>query len=136
MRTAAERFSRRLFFILAAALAGYSFAFPELSVAAESLSATVELPRVKRASPPWGKDPFVPLVAVTTTAPALKLTAIFYNAAKPSAIINGAIVYAGDIIGGQKVIAIEKTRVILQGEAGRVKLDIADTAPEPKDDKK
>ncbi|TAN61813.1 hypothetical protein EPN18_05930 [bacterium] len=103
--------------------------------AVESITETAELPRAKRPSAPWGKDPFVPLVSATSTHNGLKLSAIFYNSTKPSAIINGNIVSVGSIITGQKVIAIDKTHVILQGETGKVRLDIA-SAPEPDDEKK
>ncbi|MEK7680085.1 MAG: hypothetical protein AAB356_07820 [Deltaproteobacteria bacterium] len=73
----------------------------------------------------WGRDPFIPLAGKAGVEPGLKLTAIFYNTEKPSAIVNGSIVYAGSAVAGQKVIDIGRTHVILQGEKGPVRLDIS-----------
>lgn len=102
-----------------------------LSLAAdESLSYAGKLPPTKPASIAWGKDPFVALVVSrqgvkAATKQDLLLTAIFYNKTKPSAIINGRIVYTGSVVFGQKVIDIGRTHVILQGESGTARLEIA-----------
>lgn len=91
----------------------------------ESLSGTLDVPRTKHTAITWGRDPFVPLIRLGSPYE-LKLSAIFYNKEKPSAIINGVIVYAGSVVNGQKVIDIAKTHVILQGETGKVRLELAD----------
>ncbi len=88
-----------------------------------SLSYTLQLPPAKTPVIAWGRDPFVPLIA-DMEAPDMLLTAIFYHTESPSAIINADIVYVGSIINGQKVIDIGKTHVILQGVAGRTRLEI------------
>lgn len=93
----------------------------------ESLSYTVQVPPTKKPQLSWGRDLFVPLVR-RGVATDLRLTAIFYNNVKPSAIINGNIVYIGGFVNGQKVIDIGKTHVILLGESGRIRLDIAGLA--------
>lgn len=90
------------------------------------LSGTLELPRTTGAPVEWGRDPFVPLVK-KVAAPDTVLKAVIYNPENPSAIINGHIVYVGSEIGGQKVIDIGRTHVILQGEYGRVRLEISET---------
>ena len=97
---------------------------------AESLSYRTELPistAQKRVSQ-WGKDPFVPAVKSSLKGPSegLRLTAIFYNAKNPSAIINERIVYRGSLLDGQKIIDIGMTHVILQAENGPMRLDLAE----------
>src|SRR5574337_248549 len=92
----------------------------------ESLSYVGKLPPAKSLPLAWGRDPFVPLLKAAGAVPDLRLTAIFYNPRNPSAIINGRIVYAGSVVKGQKVIDIGRTHVILQGENGQVKVQIAD----------
>lgn len=77
----------------------------------------------------WGKDPFVPAVVVqgpAGTAIDLKLTAVFYSAQNPSAIVNDRIVYRGSFVKGQKVIDIGSTHVILQGDRGRLRLELSE----------
>lgn len=99
----------------------------------QSLSWTGKLPPTKGATVAWGKDPFSPLVKhvviqgqqAAPVGPALKLTAVFYNNVRPSALINDRIVYKGSVVYGQKVIDIGKTHVILQGESGSTRLEIA-----------
>lgn len=98
----------------------------------ESLSYTVALPPVKGAVAAWGRDPFRLPTATQTAGPALKLKAIFFNNENPSAIIDNLIVYRGGEIKGHKVIDIGHTHVILQGEYGRVRLDLSGTT-EPRD---
>ena len=90
-----------------------------------SLSLRIELPPQAKGIQAWGRDPFIPLAGKAGAEPGLKLTAIFYNTEKPSAIVNGSIVYAGSSVAGQKVIDIGRTHVILQGEKGPVRLDIS-----------
>ncbi|MBI5643919.1 MAG: hypothetical protein HY954_10655 [Deltaproteobacteria bacterium] len=87
------------------------------------------MPPTKAAPLSWGKDPFTPAVRQATgtaQAPEIKLKAIFYNDRRPSAIINDNIVYSGSVIMGQKVIDIGRTHVILQGENGSIRLDLAE----------
>ncbi len=90
----------------------------------ESISIRAEVPPTERPRLPWGKkDPFVPLVPTgaqpgVEAAAELKLTAIFFNKDKPSAIINDRIVYVGSLIRGQKIVDIGKTHVILQNKDG------------------
>lgn len=75
----------------------------------------------------WGKDPFVPAVqGEATVAADLKLTAVFYNAQNPSAIVNDRIVYRGSLVRGQKVIDIGSTHVILHGDRGRLRLELSE----------
>lgn len=93
-----------------------------------SLSHKAALPLTKDTRIKWGRDPF--MQAGKTSAPLdMRLTAIFYNAESPSAIINGRIVYRGSEVSGQKVIDIGSTHVILQTSAGRIRLDMTG-APE------
>lgn len=100
--------------------------------AEESISIRTEVPPTEKPRLIWGKDPFVPLVptgAETGTAAAaaaeLKLTAIFFNKDKPSAIINDRIVYVGSLIRGQKIVDIGMTHVILQNKEGSRRLEFA-----------
>lgn len=115
-----------------ACLIALYFVSPAAATAAqppESLSYTLPLPPTKGAAPAWGKDPFVPAVSTPGRAAAadMRLTAIFYNPLKPSAIINGSIVYVGSVINSQKVIDIGDTHVILFGASGRIRLEITET---------
>lgn len=90
-----------------------------------SLSLRIELPPQAKGIQAWGRDPFIPLAGKAGVEPGLKLTAVFYNTEKPSAIVNGSIVHVGGSVAGQKVIDIGRTHVILQGEKGPVRLDIS-----------
>jgi hypothetical protein len=92
--------------------------------AEESLTIALDLPPTKSTPVPWGRDPFVPLLA-EVTAPDMALKAIFYHASRPSAIINADIVYEGSTVNGQKVIDIGRTHVILQSVSGRIRLELA-----------
>jgi hypothetical protein len=75
----------------------------------------------------WSKDPFVPAVRDPGgLAGGLRLTAVFYNAKNPSAIVNDRIVYRGSHVVGQKVIDIGVTHVILQGDRGRLRLELSE----------
>lgn len=75
----------------------------------------------------WGKDPFVPAVqGKGSLAVDMKLTAVFYNAQNPSAIVNDRIVYRGSLVRGQKVIDIGSTHVILHGDRGRLRLELSE----------
>lgn len=58
--------------------------------------------------------------------PDMKLAAIFHNGKNPSAIINDRIVYRGSVVNGQKVVDIGFTHVILQGDRGSIRLELAD----------
>lgn len=92
----------------------------------ESLSYRGALPPSKMERVEWGRDPFAPLAARGAhgaAAALLTLGAIFYNPARPSALINGRIVYRGSVIDGQKVVDIGKTHVILQKEGGQTRLE-------------
>lgn len=97
---------------------------------AESLSYRTGLPisTAEKRGAAWGKDPFVPVVksAVKQSSNDLKLTAVFYNSKNPSAIINDRIVYRGSAVGGQKIVDIGMTHVILQAENGPLRLDLAE----------
>lgn len=92
----------------------------------ESLSYAGKLPPTKSLPLAWGRDPFVPVLKASGAPPDLRLAAVFYNPRSPSAIINDRIVYIGSVVKGQKVIDIGRTHVILQGENGQVKIQIAD----------
>ncbi|CAG1066280.1 hypothetical protein BAC1_01888 [uncultured bacterium] len=75
----------------------------------------------------WKKDPFVPAVQETGgKGEGLRLTAVFYNAKNPSAIVNDRIVYRGSLVRGQKVIDIGVTHVILHGDRGRLRLELSE----------
>lgn len=101
------------------------FLSPQSSMAVdESLTYTVELPPVKTTPAEWGRDPFIPLL-MHVSAPDMALTAIFYNSARPSAIINSRIVYVGSVINNQKIIDIGRTHVILHGVSGKIRLELA-----------
>jgi len=104
---------------------------------ADSLSYRLSMPPVKgEPSLNWGKDPFIPAVkGEGADQSGLKLTAVFYGERNPSAIINDRIVYKGSLIAGQKVIDIGFTHVILQGDRGRVRLELSEI-PELQDAKK
>jgi len=111
--------------------------FPAVLLAgAESLSYRTELPAspVERHGLAWGKDPFVPGLKAGARGEAaeVKLTAVFYNRENPSAIINDRIIYRGSLVSGQKVIDIGMTHVILQGENGPIRLELAEI-PELRD---
>lgn len=103
------------------------------SAGLDALSYRLQLPpeRGSRALS-WGKDPFVPAIQAAGTAADLKLTAVFYNAQNPSAIVNDRIVYRGSFVSGQKVIDIGSTHVILHGDRGRLRLELSET-PELQD---
>lgn len=106
------------------------FAAGPAGAAEESLSLRNALPETKSEPLAWGRDPFVPEVRVsgpsTGAVQELKLKAVFYNETRPSAIINEHIVYRGSLIGGQKIVDIGRTHVILQGENGSIRLELAE----------
>ncbi len=91
---------------------------------AESLSFTGKVETKKKSLIRWKKDPFRPLIGAYKDSH-LKLEAILYNKKKPSAIIDGEIVYIGGAIKGEKVIDIQKGHVILHGKSGSVRLELA-----------
>lgn len=93
----------------------------------ESLSYTMDIPPARSAVATWGRDPFLLPSATQSAGPTLKLKAIFFNSENPSAIIDNLIVYGGSEIKGHKVIDIGRTHVILQGEYGKVRLDLSGT---------
>jgi hypothetical protein len=94
-----------------------------------SLSHTGKLPQTNRPALSWGRDIFVPLVKDAVGVPQMRLKAVFFSGKRPSAIINDKIVYKGSLLEGQKVIAIGKSHVILQGKSGTIRLEL-DTIPE------
>lgn len=114
------------FFLLLAALISAGFS-PVPSAAAEGgaggLSGRLEVPDDRKPLT-WGRDVFVPLVR-DAAATELRLMAVFYNAERPSAIINDRLVYEGGIVDGQKVVDIGRSHVILLGEVGEIRLEIA-----------
>ncbi len=115
---------RTAFALLILALLGA----PALSATAtdrESISYMLEIPATEAPLASWGRDIFVPPSAKGGTgAPELKLTAIFFSRARPSAIINNSIVYRGSSLDGQKVIDIGEGHVILEGAKGQLRLEI------------
>jgi hypothetical protein len=74
----------------------------------------------------WKKDPFVPAVHESVGQDGFRLTAVFYNAKNPSAIVNDRIVYRGSLVRGQKVVDIGVTHVILHGDRGRLRLELSE----------
>lgn len=127
-----------LFFILNSVfcvLLSASFAQDTLKESLSDLNRI--LPSKKVVNSSWGRDPFVPLTGDGLGKPAnLKLTAIIYNAKKPSAIVNNKILYIGDNMDGQKVIDITKQYVILRGIGGVYKLEMGSTEEQSYDIKK
>ncbi len=127
-----------LFFILNSVfcvLLSASFAQDTLKESLSDLNRI--LPSKKVVNSSWGRDPFVPLTGDGLGKPAnLKLTAIIYNAKKPSAIVNNKILYIGDNMDGQKVIDITKQYVILRGIGGVYKLEMGSTEGQSYDIKK
>jgi hypothetical protein len=106
-----------------------------LYASGESLSYKGKLPPTKKVPFRWGRDPFVPLVKGAAELPLMELKAVFFSAEKASAIINDKLLYTGSVIEGQKIIAIGKSHVILQGKSGTIRLEL-DTMPEFSHDKK
>ncbi|MBI2400839.1 MAG: hypothetical protein HYV23_07280 [Deltaproteobacteria bacterium] len=115
---------KKLTFILAL----MSLFIPLAAVAGtDALSYRLQMPPDRGARAlSWGKDPFVPAIQAPATAIDLKLTAVFYSAQNPSAIVNDRIVYRGSLVRGQKVIDIGSTHVILQGDRGRLRLELSE----------
>lgn len=113
------------------AAASLSLCRPDASIGAEeSISIRAEVPPTEKPRLDWGKDPFVPLIPTGAETEAgataeMKLTAIFFNKDKPSAIINDRILYVGSLIRGQKIVDIGKTHVILQNKEGSIRLEFA-----------
>lgn len=106
-----------------------SLALPFIADAGtDSLSYRLKLPDIEgRQSLGWGKDPFVPATAGEGRQSSdMKLTAVFYNSKNPSAIVNDRIVYKGSTVAGQKIIDIGVTHVILQGDRGRLRLELSE----------
>lgn len=104
---------------------------PFAGAAEESLSLRNALPETKAEPLAWGRDPFVPEVRIAgpSTGPQqeeLRLKAVFYNETRPSAIINEHIVYKGSLVGGQKIVDIGRTHVILLGENGSIRLELTE----------
>lgn len=123
---------KKIILILITGLTVFSIAGSSFAIDEESLSFIGKLPPTKSVPLKWGKDPFVPEVSKTGSAsPDTKLTAVFYNTANPSAIINDRIVYKGSLVAGQKVIDIGRTHVILLGETGSIRLELADNPGVP-----
>jgi len=58
--------------------------------------------------------------------PPLKLQAIFYSPAKPTAVISGKSLNLGDVIGGQRVAAITRHSVDLVGSNRTNRLTLPD----------
>ncbi len=127
MRNQKSGIRKKWFFLFLFSLSSFLFS---VSFAQDSLKESLSelnriLPLKKAVNAPWGRDPFAPLVGGDFTGLAdLRLTAIIYSEKRPSAIINGKIVYIGDSIDGQKVIDITKQYVILHGRGGSYKLEI------------
>lgn len=114
---------------LACLAALLAFALPHLSYAGTgSLSYRLGLPDTGRKQTlRWGKDPFVPAASGEgRQAGDLKLTAVFFSSANPSAIVNDRIVYKGSTVAGQKIIDIGVTHVILQGDRGTLRLELSE----------
>jgi len=111
-----------LFSALAAAFAAPSACHGAGSVV-KGLSGRLEVPD-DREPLTWGRDVFVPLIRDASTAE-LRLMAVFYNPERPSAIINDRLVYEGGTVDGQKVVDIGRSHVILLGEVGEIRLEIA-----------
>ena len=74
----------------------------------------------------WGRDPFTkpfegnPVVqqAQASRAPQKKLTGIIYGKAARIAIISGEMVKEGSMVGGQKLLSIRKSSIVLMNSTG------------------
>jgi hypothetical protein len=90
---------------------------------AETVSPSPAAPKVETAAAET--NPPAPVekqaAVVLPISPNLKVQGIFYDPAKPWAIVNGKTVYAGDHIGEFRVKAISKFRVTFVGADGKEK---------------
>jgi hypothetical protein len=82
--------------------------------------APVIQPAVVSAPAPVAPEPAAPVAAPAPAAsfPDIKLQAIFYRLNKPSVMINGKVVYTGEMVEGAKVTRIERdhAEVMWKGE--------------------
>jgi tetratricopeptide (TPR) repeat protein len=67
-------------------------------------------------------DPDAPTVAARPTSETLKLQAILFGTATPSALINGKTLFVQDKIAGYQVIKIEPQSVTLRSSSGDMRL--------------
>ena len=72
--------------------------------------------------PSWGRSPFLPKGASTSTGGKLILDGIAWDKKSPRAVINDRIVEVGDEIGGMSVVEIKKDRVILNDGKTNIEL--------------
>ncbi|MEW6049769.1 MAG: hypothetical protein AB1644_01730 [Candidatus Zixiibacteriota bacterium] len=76
---------------------------------------------------PWGRDPFsgetarlrLPIKAQTPDRFYWILSGIIYSDKRPMAVINYTPVAVGDIVGGARVVKIEKSKVTLEQNGNR-----------------
>lgn len=71
----------------------------------------------------WRNNPFIQ-PANDVAVSELDLSGIVYNDEAAAAIINGEIVKAGDKMGYNEIVAVEKEHVILRNENGLFRLSL------------
>lgn len=73
----------------------------------------------------WGRDPFIFGETKTAETGGLSLNGILWDEIAPSAIINNTVVKIGDEVDGNRVVDIQKERVILSKEGSTYELNLA-----------
>lgn len=71
----------------------------------------------------WGRDPFI-FGETRTAEGGLVLNGIAWDETNPSAIINNTVVRIGDGVGGNRVVDIQKNRVILSKDVNTYELNL------------
>ena len=79
------------------------------------------LPKAAVTPPPAAIAPTQTVAVVAPPPPALKVQGIFYNSARPQAIVNGQTVYIGDDVNGFRVKQISKDEVSFTAPDGSEK---------------
>ena len=70
----------------------------------------------------WGRSPFMPKTEAVVTPTKLILAGIAWDDENPKAVINDEIVGAGDKVGGNTVVSIQKDRVIMSDGSSEFEL--------------
>lgn len=91
----------------------------------------VKIDTAKYASLPWGKDPFYRAgkyehsPPLPPKEPRWHLAGILFGEAEPYAVVNNTIVTEGDVVGGARVILINKSMVTLEKDGVEIRLKVA-----------
>lgn len=122
--------------LIATALLAASHLFPRKNIPAKSsdgglASKSEELPALPSAifqqpksSAAAGASPAQEQEEKKPAPPEFVLNGIMYLEGNPRAIINDVMVEAGDIVGGARVVKIEKKSVLLQHNGAEISLDL------------